>query len=151
MADSGNLGIDWTRLVLILLACGGMAGLLLWLRHQKAQAGHSLLEVKDRLRLGPRQQVIALRVGNQTLLLGATGERLVLLSEIQDAPDPLQEDPSSLDTDSLDLAGSLDLSASLDLVASPEPSQSPFARVLEASVAGVDEASALDASRAGAA
>jgi len=85
MADSATLGIDWTRLALILVACGGMGCLLVWLRHQKARAGHGLLEIKDRLRLGPRQQVIALRVGGQTLLLGATGERLVLLSEVQEA------------------------------------------------------------------
>ncbi len=113
MADSATLGIDWTRLALILIACGGMGCLLVWLRHQKARAGHGLLEIKDRLRLGPRQQVIALRVGDQTLLLGATGERLVLLSEVQEAtPAPT----------------------------SPEEAEpSPFARVLASNTQALEE------------
>lgn len=95
MADSATLGIDWTRLALILIACGAMGCLLIWLRQQKARAGHALLEVRDRLRLGPRQQVIALRVGSQTLLLGASGEQLVLLSEVkEDTPDDAEEEPA---------------------------------------------------------
>ncbi|MBL4848246.1 MAG: flagellar biosynthetic protein FliO [Planctomycetes bacterium] len=117
MADPAHVSIDWIRLFVTLAACGGGALLLVWLRRRQVKSDPSLLAVEDRLRLGPRHQVFALRVGNKTLLLGATTEHLVLLSTVE-RPEPTDAADESEDPESK-------LSA-----------PSPFARALEASQVG---------------
>ena len=70
------------RVLLFLAISAGLALLLLQLRRRQRGDRPGLLAVSDRLTLGPRHQVVALKAGGQTLLLGTTPDGIVLLSEL---------------------------------------------------------------------
>lgn len=61
----------------------GLVGLALWMRRRKSdQIEKSGLEVLNRTALGPKQQIVSIRVGDRHMLLGVTEHQIGVLTEL---------------------------------------------------------------------
>lgn len=84
--------LQWLLSLLVVLA---VILMLAWIAKKSRVFGsnHQQLQVVATLPLGPKERIMVIKVGNEQVLVGVTGQQINLLKEL---PQPLENDQPEL-------------------------------------------------------
>lgn len=87
----GNRGVDWGRLTGAALLLAALGAGVFWLRKKKMTTPDGMINIRQRVPLGPKRELLVTEMGGQTLILASSEAGLHVITRLKSAAPSARE------------------------------------------------------------